>query len=63
MEALIQSPCNNDCLIEPETKLCKGCFRTIDEIIQWIHYSENEKLQIIDFIKARKESKQQEKDE
>jgi len=29
------SPCQNVCLINPETRLCLGCRRTADEISGW----------------------------
>jgi len=31
----IESPCINICVIHPETRLCTGCARSIDEIAGW----------------------------
>lgn len=31
----IASPCVQICVIHPETRLCTGCARSIDEIAQW----------------------------
>ncbi|WP_212526089.1 DUF1289 domain-containing protein [Actibacterium sp. MT2.3-13A] len=31
----IESPCVKICVIHPETRLCTGCLRTIDEITDW----------------------------
>ncbi|MFT7254408.1 MAG: putative Fe-S protein YdhL (DUF1289 family), partial [Paracoccaceae bacterium] len=31
----IESPCIKICVIQPETRLCTGCLRTIDEIGAW----------------------------
>ncbi|MCC5961222.1 MAG: DUF1289 domain-containing protein [Rhodobacteraceae bacterium] len=31
----IESPCINVCVIHPESRLCTGCLRSIDEISQW----------------------------
>jgi uncharacterized protein len=31
----IPSPCINICRMNPQTGLCEGCFRTIDEIVKW----------------------------
>lgn len=31
----IESPCVKICVIDPETQLCLGCHRTIDEIAAW----------------------------
>ena len=33
--AEIDSPCIKICVIQPETRLCTGCLRTIDEISAW----------------------------
>ena len=31
----VESPCVQVCVIHPETRLCTGCLRTIDEITAW----------------------------
>ncbi|MFD1508784.1 DUF1289 domain-containing protein [Lacimonas salitolerans] len=31
----IESPCIKVCVIHPETRLCTGCLRSIDEITLW----------------------------
>jgi uncharacterized protein len=31
----VASPCINVCTLDPETQVCLGCFRTIDEIAEW----------------------------
>ena len=31
----IQSPCVNICVVHPESRLCTGCGRTMDEIRDW----------------------------
>ena len=33
--AEIDSPCVKVCVIHPETRICTGCLRTIDEIGAW----------------------------
>ncbi len=33
--AEIDSPCVKICVIHPETRLCTGCLRSIDEIGAW----------------------------
>lgn len=33
--AEIESPCVNVCVIHPETRLCTGCARSIEEIGSW----------------------------
>lgn len=31
----VPSPCVSLCQMDPETGLCHGCLRTIDEIVNW----------------------------
>ena len=31
----VPSPCINICRMVPDTGLCEGCMRTIDEIVAW----------------------------
>ena len=35
----IESPCVKICVIHPETRLCTGCARTLDEIGGWSRMS------------------------
>ncbi len=37
--AEIESPCINICVVHPETRLCTGCARSIDEIGIWSQLS------------------------
>ena len=32
---MIESPCNKVCVMNEATGLCRGCMRTIDEIVAW----------------------------
>lgn len=52
------SPCNKNCIMDSVTHLCKGCFRTIEEIIQWMHSSEKVKNEILHKVELRKSSSQ-----
>lgn len=31
----VESPCNKICEIEPVSGYCRGCLRTIEEIVAW----------------------------
>lgn len=57
MSAVIQedsaSPCIGVCRMSPQTELCEGCFRTIEEIIEWRDYSEQEKREVFARTKDR----------
>ena len=32
---VVESPCVRLCVIDPETRLCEGCRRSLDEIAAW----------------------------
>ncbi len=49
-----KSPCQGDCTLEPSSRLCSGCSRTIDEIVGWTTYSDADKRRVIDASAARK---------
>ncbi len=49
----IQSPCIDICVIHPETRLCTGCARSIDEITSWSKMSDDERLQIMTDLPQR----------
>lgn len=40
------SPCINVCAMDPVTGLCAGCFRTIEEIANWLSYSEVQRAEV-----------------
>ena len=42
--------------MNPNTNLCKGCFRTIDEIGKWSNFSDNQKINVLNLIKKRKDA-------
>lgn len=43
----IQSPCVKICVVHPETRLCTGCLRSIDEIRDWSRMTPEERSQIM----------------
>ncbi|WP_320412736.1 DUF1289 domain-containing protein [Candidatus Phycosocius spiralis] len=49
----IQSPCIKICCIEPQSKLCLGCYRTLPEIARWGHYSAKERNEIMSNLPSR----------
>lgn len=51
----IESPCIKMCELDFKTRLCKGCYRTIDEIANWSIMNDKEKLKVLELIKTRKE--------
>jgi predicted Fe-S protein YdhL (DUF1289 family) len=49
----ISSPCTKICTIDPRSKLCLGCGRTLTEIAQWASLPEPERLRIMAELPAR----------
>ncbi|MDO6462449.1 DUF1289 domain-containing protein [Granulosicoccaceae sp. 1_MG-2023] len=39
----VRSPCVGLCSLDNSSGICAGCFRHIDEIIDWSAYSDDEK--------------------
>ena len=50
------SPCVRICELD-KNDVCIGCFRTSEEIENWIMYSNSEKVKILKLIKKRKDKK------
>ena len=43
----VESPCVKLCVVHPETRLCTGCYRSIDEIGAWSRMTPEERRSII----------------
>jgi predicted Fe-S protein YdhL (DUF1289 family) len=50
---LIETPCLKICVLEPGSKLCRGCGRTIAEIAGWGAMSESERRRIMALLPDR----------
>jgi len=50
---MIISPCNDICTIDHKSGLCLGCTRTQDEIKNWLHYSDDQKIKVLKDLKRR----------
>jgi predicted Fe-S protein YdhL (DUF1289 family) len=48
------SPCLGICLMDPATRMCRGCLRTIDEIRAWYEASAAEKRAILARLDQRR---------
>jgi predicted Fe-S protein YdhL (DUF1289 family) len=48
------SPCLGICLMDPRTRTCRGCLRTIEEIARWYYATPAEKRAILDRLAARR---------
>lgn len=49
----IESPCVKICVIHPATRICTGCYRTINEIGTWSRMSPEERRAIMDELPSR----------
>lgn len=47
------SPCIGVCAIHPQTQLCEGCLRTLDEIEAWWDYTPDQKREVLVETAAR----------
>lgn len=50
------SPCTGTCTLDPFTRLCRGCARTIEEIMAWPAASAGEKQAILAAVDLRLQS-------
>lgn len=50
----VPSPCIGVCFIEPDSGLCRGCRRTLDEIANWLEMSADEKRATLRELAARR---------
>ena len=48
------SPCIGVCVINPQTQLCDGCFRTLDEIATWAGASDETRLAVLAEVEQRR---------
>ncbi|MGB0899254.1 MAG: DUF1289 domain-containing protein [Psychrobium sp.] len=49
MDHSVRSPCIANCKLDDE-EVCQGCFRTLDEIINWSTSSNIQKQAVIDRV-------------
>lgn len=49
----IESPCVQLCVVHPETRLCTGCARSMDEIANWGSMSPEARRRVMDELPER----------
>ena len=49
----MKSPCVKVCIMDPQRGLCRGCYRTLDEIARWAAMSDAERDKILKELTAR----------
>jgi len=50
---MIQSPCTNVCTIDPRTRLCLGCGRTLEEVAGWSTLTPAQRAAVMAELPAR----------
>jgi predicted Fe-S protein YdhL (DUF1289 family) len=50
----LETPCIDICTIDEVNGLCKGCFRTIDEIAHWASMTAEQRRAIMAVLPKRK---------
>jgi predicted Fe-S protein YdhL (DUF1289 family) len=50
----IATPCVKVCIVDGESGLCLGCYRTLGEVARWSALTEAERAEIIATLPARR---------
>lgn len=53
LDTSVPSPCIGVCWLHEETGLCEGCFRTGDEIRDWMIMDREQKLGLLEVLAVR----------
>jgi uncharacterized protein len=56
MDELPPSPCIGICIVDPATRQCRGCLRTVDEIAFWYEANPAEKRVLLATLAARRDA-------
>ncbi|UWR21351.1 DUF1289 domain-containing protein [Sulfitobacter sp. S190] len=49
----VESPCIKICVIHPESRLCTGCLRSIDEITAWSKMTPDARRAVMETLPER----------
>ena len=50
----VPSPCVRICVVDEARDICRGCYRTLDEISKWASYSSEQKSALLEELAQRK---------
>jgi predicted Fe-S protein YdhL (DUF1289 family) len=50
---MVSTPCIKICSLDPQTGICAGCGRTLEEIARWGGMAESERQRIMQLLPAR----------
>ncbi len=51
----IATPCVKVCIVDAESSLCLGCFRTLPEIGGWARFSDEQRAALMASLPSRRE--------
>ncbi|MEP3047513.1 MAG: DUF1289 domain-containing protein [Roseibium sp.] len=51
----MKSPCINICQIDQASRLCTGCWRSLDEIASWASYSNEQRQSVLNDLDRRRD--------
>ena len=49
----VKSPCIGTCMVFPGTNMCSGCFRTVDEVRDWMQMTDEERRAVLAKLEER----------
>ncbi len=49
-----ESPCVDVCQMDPQRRVCAGCYRTLDEIARWAEMSDADRERVLADLSARR---------
>ena len=50
----VPSPCVRICVVDDARDICRGCYRTLDEISRWASYTSAQKFELLDELAQRR---------
>ncbi|HEY7761244.1 MAG TPA: DUF1289 domain-containing protein [Burkholderiales bacterium] len=50
----VPSPCTKVCALDARSGLCVGCYRTIDEVADWVEMSAEDKRAVLERVAQRR---------
>jgi predicted Fe-S protein YdhL (DUF1289 family) len=51
---MVRSPCVKTCKIDGDRMLCIGCWRSLDEIVQWLDMTAEQRLAVVARAQGRR---------
>ena len=50
------SPCIGVCVLDEETNLCKGCWRSLQEVAEWASADNDRRRDIVEMARGRRDA-------